>query len=161
MAKKLAIFDPKALQEQLDFNHENLDTSMQRHAGYFAYYATNYAISERAVARADQLMDVVYAKADHAIRTAASEAGEKITEAKIKQQIGLDPRFVKAQSNFFDAKQTSAMWRAAADAFRQRKDIVQVAMNHREEWRGQTRVAEDMGSRKSDLSERAQKAAAS
>lgn len=141
LASTSSAFDPRQLKKDLAFSENNLDDAFISQAGMFAHYS---GLAHRAARRYDQLVQqekLVYAMLDQEVRQGAADAGEKITEAAIKNRILLDSRHRKIIERMLDAKAVAAMTKDGCEAFKQRRDmLIQVGANMREEFKGEARL---------------------
>lgn len=82
---------------------------------------------EDAVRRRDTLkhdMEIAHAELDEQLRKAAVEAGEKLTEAALKQKITLIPRMRKLEKQMIDLNLEVGQWAGRRDSSRQRNDAM-------------------------------------
>lgn len=136
------IIDADRLKTDLNINPNDLQTGFMTQAGLFSWYAEKAAQAARQADRAKQRRDIIYAKLAQKIRTQAAEAGVKVTEAAIEEQVRISNEYVNACTQYYDAQMIEKLAESAVEAFRQRRDmLVQLGAMSREELKGQLRMS--------------------
>lgn len=137
------LLHPDQVKRDLDIDQIDINVSMMRQAGLFAYYASLHARADAAVAKAEQMVDITEATLDKQIRDRAAAAGEKKTEAQIKSLIQTDPIMIRRRQALNEAVMLAAIAKSTAEAFRHRRDmLVQIGFNLREEIKGGVQIGE-------------------
>jgi hypothetical protein len=136
--------DPQKLRDDLEIDPRDLSMSMMRQAGLFAYYCTVAAQAEKQMGQMEQLQEIIEARLDKKVRDAAVAAGTKITEAQVKAQIALEPKAIAIRTAVNKARMVASICKSGADSFRHRRDMmIQLALNDREERKGELRLHEN------------------
>lgn len=137
------IIDKNKAVSDLNIDRNDLDVSMMRQAGLFAYYSQKAAEAEMQFARMEQLQEIIEARLDRKVRDAAAAAGTKITEAQVKAQVALEPKAIAIKTAVNKARMVMGICKGQAEAVRHRRDMItQVAFNDRHEKKGELRVME-------------------
>lgn len=135
------VIDENQLKADLSYSPQNLSEAMVKQASLFEHYASLASRASRQVDDLKLTLEVREAKVDRAIRDDAAAAGEKVTEASIAKRIDAHPEIVNAKKAINEAKQIEANAKAAAEAFRHRRDmLVQHGLLMREELKGDVSV---------------------
>lgn len=108
------------LRSYLQIDRNTLDEEIESQASLFDQVAERavMAISVRDEAKAD--MEITYAKCSDNARRAAIEAGEKITEAAVKEVASMSKAYLQAEKDYREAKQQADIWDALRSSFDQR-----------------------------------------
>lgn len=153
--------DPDEVRRDLAINPTNLDDSMLQHASLYVHYATQTVNARRQYDRLKNAFEILEARLDGEIRSAAADGGKKITEAGIKSQMVADKRWSGGQAKVIDAGSIYRYCEVVENAFCQRKDmILEVARDRRKEKEGQLRVLENQDMRERVLGMVAERKAA-
>lgn len=117
MSKRVTI---EQLKEHLTIDKNALDDELEKQAlVYFEICeASAHALSSRDELK--QVMEVVDAEIADGIRTRAAKTGDKITEAKLSQEILLDDKHTEAYSAYLEAKKDADLWAALKESFSQK-----------------------------------------
>lgn len=133
--------NPEVLKRDMAFSTSNLSEAFSQQASLFSYYAEKHAQAERQESRIKMTLDMREAQADRRIRKEAKAEGEKFTEPQIAKLVLLDPTVAKLNRDYIDAKQISAICKAAVEGFRHRRDmLIQLGADAREEKKGTLRM---------------------
>lgn len=133
--------DGEKLRDDLAPNQHNLDLSLMSQAGLFAYYGTLAAQAQAQLDKYEQMEEIILARLDRKVRDRAIADGTKLTEPQVKAQIQLEPEAVGIRSAVNKARMIASVAKSAAEAFRHRRDmLIQLAINSREERKGELRV---------------------
>jgi hypothetical protein len=140
------------VQADLNWNGLNLDETIMRHAGLFAYYGEIAAKAQEQFDKFQQLEGIINARLDQKIRDKAVKDGVKLTEAQVKARVILEPEYIAIQTAVNEARKVAAVCKTNAESFRQRRDmIVQGAFNTREEKKGELRIMEEREQRSREI----------
>lgn len=130
------------LRKDLAFSDVDLDNAMMQHASLFAHYGT---LAAKALKQLDDLklvLEVTQSRVDRSLRDKAAEAGEKTTEAGLEKMVAVHPRVIAIRKAVNSAKFVEGQARAAAEAFRQRRDmLVGTGATRREEMKGEVSIS--------------------
>jgi hypothetical protein len=121
-------FSPEELQKDLAFSNADLTSAMMQQAALYAHYATLAAKFQKIADTKELVVEITESKVDKALRDAAAQAGEKITEAALSKAVKLNKEYIQAVN----------LCRHALEAFKQRRDmLVQIGVAQREEMKGE------------------------
>jgi hypothetical protein len=128
------------LRRDVEFNVNDLDNAIQRHASLFVYYANQARLAGRQFERMKAAFEIMESRLDHLWRETLKSSG-KATEAQITAAVKADSRWWKAQQRLIDAKAIYELAKDARNAFDHRRDmIVQVSVDQRVERQGELRI---------------------
>lgn len=113
--------DPlRYFQAQLSINKEDLDEELSNFPSMFFTVSDYYLDAHKHRRRLEARLDRKYNTITTALRRAAHDAGEKVTEAQIKQEALIHPSYTKSQAKLADAVYIQDRWQALKDAFIQK-----------------------------------------
>ena len=132
----------------LKFDMTDLSTAMQKHAGFYAHYATQAVHAKRQYDFQVKKLEVLEAKLDREHRLAFKERGEKVTEPMIRSAVVTDPRYISASLREINSRTIYDLCRVCERSFDQQKDLLlQVARDASRESSGTLRVAANQSNR--------------
>jgi hypothetical protein len=111
-------------EELLKINRDDLSEEVSKQPELFYEVARNMVMAISLRDEASDILDKVDAESDALIRLKAERGGEKVTEAKIKQAVILDPEHVKASNNYLRAKNEVDRWSILKESFMQRANML-------------------------------------
>lgn len=150
-----SFIDPRQLKKDLSYSEVNIDAAFADQAALYAHYGMKARQAEFQLDQLENQEKFVYAKLDRQIRQDAADEGTKTTEPMIKNSILLDSRYQAIVRRVNEAKMIAGLTRDAAEAFKQRRDmLIQVGAGLREEMRGEMRL-KALSSEKDSAKERA------
>lgn len=121
--------DADKAQADVTMQETNLSEEFVNQPGLFYHYAAQYARAERQVADLKLRLKLTEAQAADAIRTAATAAGEKLTEAALKEKVQLNANVIKTEMALNDAKEVESTIKGLVEAFRHKKDMLIIRGN--------------------------------
>ena len=131
--------EPAKLRE--DVAVDDLDRAFREQAALRLWYATQAAKAKEQHSKAKLSLEIVEASVAKELREKAATAGEKIVEARINSELALDRRVFAARKRVIEAESIFGACAAAADSFRDRKDmLVQIGADRRSEREGEMRI---------------------
>lgn len=138
--------DPAKLVADLALNEVDLNDAFLNQAGLYAYYGVLAARAAAQAASTKLLRDVTEAKVSQEVRSRALDDKEKVTEAVISERVTLDPRTKAVNKAYIRATEIEGELKSAAEAMRQRRDmVIQLGASSREEAKGTARMSLNTG----------------
>lgn len=128
------LIDPEKLGTDVRINPADIDGEMVRHASLFVHYATNTVKARKLYERAKAGFEILEAKLDAEYRETFVAAGQKVTEAAIRNALVADTRWSGGNAKVIEAQANWRLCEVAEESFRQRKDLLlEIARNARQE----------------------------
>ena len=111
--------------QDLEIDQHKLDQEWLRQPSVFMAYSEAAVRAEAERDHAKRCLDVAVAEADQAIRKAAADAGEKVTEAVVANRVTLHPSVDAAERSYMASNAKAKLLAAAPRAFDQRKKALE------------------------------------
>lgn len=111
----------KELSDAIKLSKDALDDQIIEHAELFRQVCEYLAVRTAQRDLAKRMLEETEATVDSAIRADATDAGEKITEAAVKQRLILDPRVQRARDKLAEHTLTVARLMGLKDAYIERR----------------------------------------
>lgn len=125
---------PNVLAQDLAVNQSALSETFATHAERFAWYATAYELAMAYEAGLKEETARTYARVDHQVRTAARDAGVKLTEKMVENSVITHALYLEVQEEYLSAKAHTGLLKVARDAMIHRRDmLIQMGANYRAE----------------------------
>ena len=120
-------------EKSLEIDKENLDEQLSDFPGSFYTVSDHYLSALKARKRKHTRLDLEFAALASAIRSAALQGEGKITEAQIKQEVLMHPRYRRLNARLADAVYIQDRWSALKEAYIQKsfalKGLVSLAVH--------------------------------
>lgn len=117
MAKRQTIED---LKKHLAINKYALDEELENQAVIYFEISENCAEALSYRDEAKQAVELVDAEVADAIRKDFARRDEKLTEAKLSQEVLLSAKHVTAYQDYLDTKKNAELWMALKESFSQK-----------------------------------------
>jgi hypothetical protein len=133
--------DPKQLKIDLSYSTVDLSTAMVEQAQRYVEYAGYAAKASRQVDDIAMLLEITESKVYRKLRDGAVKSGAKLTEVQLEKSVSVHPQVVQMKRARNEAKQIEANAKAAAEAFKQRRDmLIQEGAKQRQERDGEVAI---------------------
>lgn len=135
--------EPDKLKADLAYTPANLTDAFMAQASMFAHYGVLYAQAEKQTNDLELLLEATEATVYRRERDNAIAAGEKPTDAGLRQTVSRDKRVNQLKKALNEARQIEATAKIAVEAFKQRRDmLIQQGLISREEMKGELSIRE-------------------
>ncbi len=123
----------KHYESKLRIDKENLDEDIAEFPSLYFTISDYYLDAVKHRKRLEQRLDRRFAEIASAIRRNAADTSVKITEAGIKNEVMIHPKYLKLKAKLHDAVYIQDRWSALKDAFLQKsfslKGLVSLAVS--------------------------------
>lgn len=155
--------DPVKLKHDIAINPVDVSDGFLNQASLFAHYGMQAARAAEQMDNTKLILETKEALLNNHHREALTATGAKITEAMITNAVKADKAYIAARRMQNEAKGVLEMNKVAAEAFKQRRDmLIQVGADAREERKGEMYMSkphspEETAEKHEDLRNRARK----
>ncbi len=126
------VMSVKELVKRLAYTEESVMLAGQDQASLFKIAADHRIAAYRALQYAQNQLDQLKAATELAYRAEAVALGEKMTDSIAEAKVASDPKVVELQQKLSDAKTEDESMKLLLEAYRQRRDSLEVVA----QWRG-------------------------
>lgn len=128
------------LLKDISINPDEMDNEFLQHAGLYSFYAEQARLSANEAEKTRLRMQVERAKLDAYYRVELPTNHNKVTEAMIEAAITIDPKYIAASKQAYEAKNLATLIRDNLEALKQKRDcLVQLNVSRREDMKGTLR----------------------
>lgn len=121
--------DKEKILKDLLFDETNIDKAVTEQASLFFYYGMKWVDAVNKMNAIKMDLEMLKARLYKKYRTQLENGKGKTTEGMIESSIITDSEYIKMMEDYRKAKEEAEEWGVVKDAFKQRKDLLEVFVN--------------------------------